>query len=311
MAGPADSSGSLPPADDAGPASHRDLLIDPDLRKTLARVARRNGVEGAAVEDVVQETLDRALRRRLPEDRTEATKYVCGIARRVALDIVRGAASSGIESFDDAQPDADVDSEYDDEGAPHGAASAQPVRFDDRDEAHKVIAAGEHRFPRSFSYFLKARVLGHTAEEIANDHDLNAGHVRHQIMEVQQFVSDYRTRLAASIAVLLLAVTGWAVWRNDPSQSWALLTSNRLTEPPPLDRDAQIDDLRARALRACNTRAFAACLADTEAADALDPIGAQTWKSLLKEAKQGLMVHESTVDWDKPPSPDHKGPGRP
>jgi DNA-directed RNA polymerase specialized sigma24 family protein len=309
MAGPADSSGSLPPADDAGPASHRDLLVSPKLRETLAGVARRQGVEGAAVEDVVQETLHRALEQRLPEDRTEAKKYVHGIARRVALDIVRGAASSGIESFDDAEPDAD--SEYDDEGASHGAASAQPARFDDRDEAYKVIAAAEQRFPRSFAYFMKARVLGHTAEEIANDHDVHAGNVRHMIMEVERFVSDYRTRLGASVAVVLLVLTGWAVWRNDPSKSWALLTPNPRTEPPPLERDAQIDDLRARALRACNTRAFAACLADTEAADALDPIGAPSWKSLLKEAKQGLMVHESPVDWDKPPGPDDKKPGRP
>jgi DNA-directed RNA polymerase specialized sigma24 family protein len=188
-------------------------------------VARRQGVEGAPVEDVVQETLDRALRQRLPEDRTKAKKYVCGIARRVALDIVRAAASSGFESFDDAEP------EYDDEGASHGAASAQPVRFDDRDEAHKLIAAGEHRFPRSFSYFLKARVLGHTAEEIANDRDLNAGHVRHQIMEVERFVSDYRTRLAASVAVVLLVLTGWAVWRNDPSKNWVLLTPNPRRRP--------------------------------------------------------------------------------
>jgi len=311
MSAPADSSGSLPLVDDARAPSHHDLIASPELRRSISLVARRRGVEGDAVHDVIQETLTRALGQRLPVDRTEARKYIHGIAKRVALDVVGDAASSGAESIDDDAPDSD--------DAPHGAAaSAQPAHFDDRDEARKVIAAGERRFPASFSYFLQARVLGRSAERIANDHDVSPGHVRHQVVEMQRFVSDYRTRLAASIAVVLLAVAGWASWRHDPTPSWALLAPHPRTEPPPLDREDQIDHLRERALRACNQRAFAACLVDTEAADALDPIGAKSWRSLRDEAAGGLMVHETSADWDrqvwsvsKGPPPEVPGSGKP
>jgi DNA-directed RNA polymerase specialized sigma24 family protein len=290
MAAPDDSSGSLPRVDDAGVPSHRDLLAGPEIRRSISTVARRRGVEGDAVDDVVQETLARALAQPLPADRAEARKYVHGIAKRVALDTVGEAASSGAEWVDDDAPDSGT--------APLAVAAAQPATFDDRDEARKVISAGERRFPASFSYFLQARVLGRSAEQIANDHDVSAGHVRHQIVEMQRFVSDYRTRLAASIAVVLFAVAGWSTWRHDPTRSWALFTPRLRTEPPPLDPDALVDHLRERARRACNLGAFAACLADTEAADALDPIGARSSGGFRSEAMRGLMVYETSVDWD-------------
>ncbi len=266
MAAPADSSGSLPFADDAGAASHRDLLASPELRRSIAGVARRRGIEDDAVLDVVQETLARALGQHLPTDRTEARKYIHGIAKRVALDAVRSDAFSGAGSLGDDAPDSD--------DARHGAvASAQPAPFDDRDEARKVVAAGQHRFPASFAYFLQARVLGHSAEQIANDQNLSSGHVRHQIGEMQRFVGDYRTRLAASIALVLLAFAGWAAWRFDPTRSWAVLVPQPRSETPTLDGQALIDQLRGRAARACGEEAFAACLADFEAVDALDPAG--------------------------------------
>lgn len=300
MPGADDSSGSRPRVDHGGAPSHHDLLASHELRLSIAKVARRRGVEGDAVHDVVQETLSRALGQRLPADRTEARKYIHGIAKHVAVEIVRDAASSGAESVDDDSPDSDA--------APH-AASAQPARFDDRDEARKVIAAGEGRFPASFSYFVQARLMGRSAEQIANDHAVSAGHVRHQIVEMQRFVSDYRTRLAASIAVVLLAVAGWASWRHDPTRSWATLTPH-IRELPPLDPEAEIDHLRERAMRACNLGAFAACLADTEAADALDPIGAKSWRTIREDAKRGLMVHETSFDWDRLPLRDSKLPPR-
>jgi hypothetical protein len=108
---------------------------------------------------------------------------------------------------------------------------------------------------------------------------------------------------------VLLVVAGWTAWRHDPSPSWALLTPHLRAEPPPLERHAQIKDLRDRALLACSVGASAACLADTDAADALDPSSARTWGSLRYQAMTGLMVQESSVDWDRQPAPrTDKGP---
>ena len=167
MIGASDSSGSLPLVDGSEP-QHRDLLASVELRRSIALVARRRGVPECDEHDVVQETLARALRMRLPADRGEAIKYIHGIAKRVAIDLVERGARTGDEYVEEA-PDSDR--------APHGAtASAQPALFDDRDVARKVVDAARTRFPASFSYFFQERVLGRTPDQIANDHDVRPGH---------------------------------------------------------------------------------------------------------------------------------------
>ena len=119
---------------------------------------------------------------------------------------------------------------------------------------------------------------------------------------MQRFVTDYGAKLGASIAVLLLLVAGYAAWRaRSPEAEWATLHEVQRTEPPALDPDAQVTQLRERARWACDHDAFEACLADTEAADALDPTGAETWKSVREQALRGLQVREHESNGPAPP----------
>src|SRR5258708_4331907 len=195
MPAASDSSGSLPLPDGGDTAPHRDLLASVGIQRSISVVARRKGVAEADVPDVVQETLARALDLRLPADGEEARKYIHGIAKRVALELVRKKAYVGHEEYVDDGPDAE-----DGGDPPPASASAQPALFDDREVARKVVDAGQRRFPTTFSYFLQAQILGRSPETIANDQGVHPGHVRREIATMQRFVPDYGGKPAASAA---------------------------------------------------------------------------------------------------------------
>ena len=302
MSLPGDSSGRLPadpheaqpalsPGGEPPEARRARLLCSDHFGNSIRKVARNTGVAEHDIEDVVQETLARGLEIELPEDDERARRYVNGIAANVARDhlgeVVAEAADSYVEEHEEGGPAA----------TPYWDA---PANFEDRDLARQVVDATKKRFPRTFSWLLRARVMDETGAEIANDNVVQSSHVRHEISRVQRFARSAGQRLGAGLAVLVFVAIGLASWLRRPFEALDLSTYEaRRAELPPPDADS----LRARGTEACRALEWQACLDDLDAADRLDPAGAEGASEWRRAAERHLRIK------DRAPLPyDPKGP---
>jgi DNA-directed RNA polymerase specialized sigma24 family protein len=285
---PPDSSGQLP-EDPPEPRVYLDeverqrraqLLTSKRLHAAVAKIARCHGVPEDDVEDIVQETLRRALHANLPQEEGEASMYTSGIAANVSRDHmeelrVRGGEQSYAEEGDEG-------------GLLPIEAAAQPAYFEDREVVERIVEAGRERFPRTFPWFVQARVDGETSEDIGNDHGVSPGLVRRKIVDVHRFVVEYGQKLGVAVALLIVIVFG-AYWlrRSEELGETATYVPRRV-EPAPLDAD----QLRERASKELAARQWQACVDDLDAADKMDPVGAARYLPVRAAAEYNLKVHE-------------------
>lgn len=188
-------------------------------------------------------------------------------------------------------------------------AFAQPARFDDREIVRKVVDAGYERFPRTFPWFLRSRVLEESADPIAKDDAVQATHVRHEIMLVQRFVRQLGERIGAIVVIaLFLLAGGLAYWIRrpvagpapspGPTEAEHLLppaptpapTQSAVAEPTPAEQAASY---RERAQSAFDGGRWMECIRYLNAADQLDPAGAAATSGLRAKANKELDAHFS------------------
>lgn len=294
---PPDSSGQLPenPPDppvliDEEERQRRErLLTSKRLRAAIAKTARSHGVPEDDVEDVVQETLRRALHANLPREAGEATRYTNGIAANVSRDHMKEVRARRAEQT--------YVEEGEDGGLLPSEAAAQPAYFEEREIVERIVAAGHERFPRTFRWFVRARVDGETSEEIANDHGVQPGRVRAEIVGVQRFVVEYGLKLGVAVALIVLIVLG-ARWLHRGEEDTATYELRR-HEPAPLDAH----QLRERAERELRARQWQACLDDLDAADKMDPAGAAKYSVVREIVQDALKVHVAPKNRNARPKP--------
>ena len=291
-----DSSGTLPVLEDDD-ADHTALLSSGGLRAKIARIARKRGVPARYVEDVVHDALKNSLCAELPADDEEARKYVHRIAVNAALATMKRVRDGIDEPYDESEPDPDNP-----EAIKKAPAFAPPARFEDRDIVRKVVDAGYERFPRTFPWFLRSRVLEETAAEIAKDDAVQASHVRHEISVVQRYLRQLGERIGAFVVLALFVLAGTlAYWIRRPVVGPAPSpteaehvapapepTVSAATEPTPPEKAAS---LRADARREFDDGWWMRCIRDLNAADQLDPAGAAATAELRAKANKELDTH--------------------
>jgi hypothetical protein len=236
------------------------LLTSCRFRASIAKVARSRGVPECDVDDVIQETLGRALRADLPASDEEALRYTNGIAVHVVRAHIEELAAEATDPYE----------ESDDDGLIPTPVSAQPASFEDRDALRTLLDHGLERFPRTFPWFLRARLFDETSDAIASEHRVQASHVRHEISVVQSYLHTFGQRMGLALTLLVLVVAGVFAWMRRPFELWNAPTyANHRVAPPALTAT----QLRERARQAYRRGAYDACLADLDAADWLDPDG--------------------------------------
>lgn len=274
-----DSQERLADADETPAARRARLLASREFLGSMRKAVRSQDVPDDDVEDLLQEAVRQLLAGQLPEDEKEARKYANVVARNVArqryVQIIEEATEPYLE-------------EPDEDGGLPTPVGAQPARFDDRDLARRIYAAGMARYPRTVRWFWRARVLGETAEAIASDYEVQPSHVRKEISTVHQFMHGVGVRLGAVVAVTIVVALGVFAWLRRPIE--ALYVPQRFEPPVP---DTRM--LRERAERACRDGAWQACIDDIDAADALDP--ADHSQSLLRRgAAAKLHLRDGDMD---------------
>ncbi|MGH7440737.1 MAG: hypothetical protein ACRENE_34020 [Polyangiaceae bacterium] len=291
-----DSSGSLPEVDE-GETGPNALLSSARLRASITKIARKRGLPERWVEDVVHDTLKAALTADLPGEEDEARKYVHRIAANAARLQLKRVRDELEEPYDESDADPD-----DPDAARRMAVFAQPPRVEDREVVRKVVDAGYERFPRTFPWFLRSRVLEETAAEIAKDGAVQASHVRHEISVVQRFVRQLGERLGAIVVLALFMLAGGlAYWIRRPAAGPAPSpveaehvapspepTVSAAIEPTPAEKAAT---LRAEAQRDFDQGGWMMCIRALDAADQLDPAGAAATSELRAKANKELDTH--------------------
>jgi hypothetical protein len=276
---PDDSQERFAGADEAPEARRARLLTSAEFRRSMAKAVRSQGLPEDEVEDVLQEAVREAFCGKLPEDDEQARKYANVVARNVARHRYAELCEEAAEPY--------IDEPEEDERKPT-AVAAQPARFDDRDLAREIYAAGIARYPRTVGWFWRARVLGETAEAIASDYEVQPSHVRKEISIVHEFMRGVGVRMGAVVAVTIVVALGVFAWLRRPVE--ALYVPHRFEPPAP---DARM--LRERAQRACREGAWQACIDDIDAADAQDPAG-HPQSALRQGAAARLRLQDGAVD---------------
>jgi DNA-directed RNA polymerase specialized sigma24 family protein len=297
-----DSSGELP-ADlpsgplvdfDPGDARRQRLLGSEEGLSLIRRVARKRGVPFQDLDDVVHETIAEALEADLPAADGEARAYIAGIARRVSARHLRGVATAAVPYWDE-----------DGEERVGADAAVHAAPFEERDIARRIVEHGHARAPRWFPVFLKAKVLGESADEVARRLDRPAPTVRRAWSELHRDLGAYGRQIGVVTTLVLIAtgVAGWRLSRRPADFTQMATYQVRRAQPPPPDAY----DLRVRALRECAVDDWAACLADIDAAIAMNPaIGTPEMRALQKSAEYNM--HRRDQGPEPPPLPEKSRP---
>lgn len=246
-------------------------LADPDLRRSLTRLARR-GVPPQEVDDIVQDALTEALSAcaDMREPR-HLRSWLGGVVRHKVVDFHR---RSGREQVSEPPEE----SCHGDDGA-----GREMLRWAEQN------LPGGRTDQQTFEWLLREGD-GERLEEIARSESMPAERVRQRVARLRRHL---RERWAAELAVALVAAACfgallWVLSRPRPSEIAAphdLLAPPRLAEPaPPAQR------LRAEALSRCAAHDFRACVDGLDRAAALDPEGDQhnDVKAARREAERAL-----------------------
>jgi hypothetical protein len=253
------------------------LLTSERLHASIRKVARDRDVPEDEVDDILQETIARAWRAKLPDDDEEVPKYVNRIAVNVSCERMRKgpAIVPYVENPDEERGEV---------ATPIGVS---PPCFETRDVVSKLIETGEQQFPKGFAGYLAAKATGGTANETAKVRGVTPGHVRHEWSDIQSLMKRHGRKMGVVLALVALALVVGNVW-------WPLGPERVSSPRPSLPLDAAA--LRHRAQDECAARAWRACSDDLDAANEIDSAGeTRELRDLRTHAKQHLEA--------KPPHP--------
>jgi hypothetical protein len=252
----------LPKVNPAADARRTRLLTSERLHASIRKVARSRDVPKGEIDDILQETIARAWKAKLPDDDDEVAKYVNRIARNVACERM-GKVTSALPYIENP------DEEQGEVATPIGVP---PPSFETRDVVSQLVEKGEQEFPRGFPGYLEAKATEATAEQVAKRRGVSPGHVRHEWSDIQRFMNRHGRAMgvAMAVALLLLVVGNMTKWHLGPEP----LVSHPYPQdepqlPPPLDAVG----LRHRAQDECAASVWRACFDDLDAANKIDPIG--------------------------------------
>jgi hypothetical protein len=154
---------------------------------------------------------------------------------------------------------------------------------DDVTLAHKLVAMGGRLFPRTFSWFIRAKVQDETAAEIAAEANVSPGYVRSEVSGIARALRAIGN--GAPIVMVVFAVLfGLHRWASDDGG-----TANPPPPPPVHPEPRTPEELRDVANGECAHQAWAACLDHLTRASTLDPAGeTPAWKELRVRADRKL-----------------------
>jgi RNA polymerase sigma factor (sigma-70 family) len=239
------------------PSPVNDALGDPTMRRSLVDFVRKR-VPASDVEDVVQTVLLDALAAPNPPREPGALKpWLIGVARHEIADWHRRAQR---------EPPADPG---DIPEAPPPLEARGLVRWAERqagekDEAQKTLA------------WMAREGEGEKLAAIAADEKLSPTQVRQRVSRMRRWMKErWAAELAAAAMIAALVLAGWWLLRRraEPPVTHDLPEPLPTIAPEPIAPVDRARSLRADALRACERRAWRACLDGLDQARALDPQG--------------------------------------
>jgi DNA-directed RNA polymerase specialized sigma24 family protein len=266
--------------------------------RAIRRVAQSRGVLAQDHEDVVQQTCAAAWRARLPAEPEGARRVVNRIAFAVACTLMRRQSGTGGVASD--------------ENGGENALVAQAVdpayEVGVREQVRLLLAEGRARFPNRLDAFVASAVDGVTAKEEAARRGVTESHVRKERSEIRAFLAAHGQKIGVlfAAALVLLVIGSMTDWRRqlhatvaDDGSIW----TPRIHQAPQPAGDAR--SLRDRATESCREGAYEACLADLDAARALDGREDTADEAQMRDdAMRALRVEEAPPEeppWgDKP-----------
>ena len=237
------------------PALYPTELADPELRRSLTRMARR-GVPPQEVEDIVQEALTEALSAQVElREPRHLRGWLGGVIRHKVVDFHRRNRREIL----DTPPD-------------------PPLPPDER-TAPDLLRWAEGNLPggksdqQTFEWLLREGD-GERLEEIARSEAMPAERVRQRVARLRRHLRErWAAELAAALAAACFGAIFWLLLRPLPPAPIAAPLDPPRPRPAPEAPAHRAERLRRQALDRCSAGAHRDCLDGLEQAAALDPEG--------------------------------------
>lgn len=248
------------------------LLASEPLAAAIRKIARARSVPEQDVDDVVQKTYEQAWKAKLDGmSDDEAMAYTLAIAKNVTCRHMGEAIEAEADAYNE-NPDVE-------KGEVATQVAVDPPNHAKRAALHRLVEAGEQRFPAGFAAFVEAKATDQTAAEVAKHRNVSAGHVRKEWSSYTKFLRDHP--IAVSLlggALLVLLVVGFAHW-----QLGIFGAEDKVAAPLP---SLTAPELRARAKAECAEEQWQACVEDLDRAARVDPKGdTKEWRELGDAAR--------------------------
>ena len=255
---------------------HAARLADPALREALLKFARRR-LPPAEVDDLVQNTLADALVSAVaPSDPAEFRRWVQGIARHKVADLYRRRGRQPALAGD--LPEAVVDP-----GPPTGELEQWIEQELPRTEGARATLT-----------WLLRESDGETLDEIAREAALPAPRVRQRVSRLRRHFQTRWIALGAAGLALLLGVGVVHHFLEKGSVDTPIAREG----VPAVDR---ANALRKSALERCRAADYRTCLAELDAAKALDPSGEA---AAVRDARAAAEAALTPVENEPAPKPE-------
>jgi RNA polymerase sigma factor (sigma-70 family) len=253
-------------------------LADPELRRSLSRMARR-GVPPHEVEDIVQEALTEALTARVElREPRHLRGWLGGVIRHKVVDFHRRNSRETLSDPPDEPRPADEGTGRDllrwaEGNLPGGKADQQTFEW--------LLREGD----------------GERLEEIARSEEMPAERVRQRVTRLRRHLRErWAAELAAALAAACFLGLLWAILAPNPTDPIA--APRDLPAPPRSVAPAvRAHQLRLQALEHCAAGSPRPCLDGLDQAAALDPDGDQ-----LPEIQRARRQAERSLSTPPPPS---------
>lgn len=248
----------------------RELLGDPAILESVRVVIRRRGVAPDQVDDKLNDVVEDVLRNMsaLPLDREEARLYLCGAARFKAIDEANDRKR-------ELEHRAKVTPKEPDTRAPS---------IDELADAHGFVAALMKRFPKTYQWYLRHKLVGESHGEIGASVNRSPETVRKAIASIQEQLAEMdKKKLGWVVVAAMLAVAlGIKTWHQVSDVPWDDQLSHTARPHAPRSDVPRVrklnfyDDpasLRAAAKQECKLGQWDLCDQHLRWADELDPDG--------------------------------------
>ena len=275
---------SSPPS--APPRSTADMrrarrLADPRLREAVSATLHRAKAPKAALEDLISETLTRACANRFLPDHDECCRqYVCGMARRVAIDFLRernGRREESKEPFNER------------------AANAPRVDGSARVEARVTLEQAAQRLTpakRKVIPWLLRHAAGESYATIAGEEGLDYKTVWDAAESVR---AELHRIMSRGVTLMVMVLIAWIAAKRvvmpepnvagifshppkvqpapKPETSAVPQPQGQVQAPSPTNESVSPQTIRTQALQACGQHRWGECLDGLDQAAQLDPEG--------------------------------------